>query len=57
MLTYLCKMNDELTFSDEFKLTIGTNKTFTPTALNLDFRDNRQMGVHIFLLYLSENIK
>ncbi|MCP4154205.1 MAG: hypothetical protein GY757_41145 [bacterium] len=42
---------------DEFKLTIETDKSFIPSALNPDVKDDREMGIQIFFLYFREHIK
>jgi len=42
---------------DEFKLTIETDKTFVPSALNPDVDDDRELGVQIFFFYFRENVK
>lgn len=42
---------------DEFKLTIETDKTFVPSALDPDVDDARELGVQIFFFYFRENIK
>lgn len=42
---------------DEFRLTIETDKTFIPSALNKDVNDDRELGVQIFFLYFREYIK
>ena len=44
------QMGDE----PEFKLTIETNKTFVPSSVNPDNKDNRELGVQIYLLYFRE---
>ncbi len=46
-------MGDE----DEFKLTIETDKTFVPSALNPEIDDDRELGVQIFFFYFRENVK
>ena len=38
----------------EFKFVIETDKSFVPSALNPANRDNRELGVQIFLLYFRE---
>jgi hypothetical protein len=43
--------------ADEFKLTISTNKTFVPSALNPEVKDDRQLGVQIFFFYFREHTK
>ncbi|MCP4216232.1 MAG: hypothetical protein GY765_16410 [bacterium] len=42
---------------DEFKLTIETDKTFVPSALNPEIKDDRELGVQVFFLYFRENTK
>lgn len=42
---------------DEFKLTIETDKTFIPSALNKEVNDDRELGIQVFFLYFRENIK
>jgi len=46
-------MGDE----DEFKLTIETDKTFIPSALDPDVDDDRELGVQVFFFYFRENVK
>jgi len=40
--------------NDEFTLTIETDKAFVPARINPANRDNRELGVAIFLLYFRE---
>jgi hypothetical protein len=42
---------------DEFKLIIETDKTFIPSEMNKDVKDDRELGIQIFFLYFRENIK
>ncbi|MCP5107767.1 MAG: hypothetical protein GY950_30545 [bacterium] len=42
---------------DEFRLTIKTDKTFVPSALNPNVDDDRELGVQVFFLYFRENVK
>ncbi|MCK4760789.1 MAG: hypothetical protein KAW12_01225 [Candidatus Aminicenantes bacterium] len=42
---------------DEFKLTIETDKTFTPSVVIPGSKDTRELGVRIYNLYFRENIK
>ena len=42
---------------DEFRLTIETDKTFVPSALDPKANDDRELGVQIYFLYFRENIK
>lgn len=42
---------------DEFRLTIETDKTFVPSALNPDVDDDRELGVQVFFLYFREHVK
>jgi hypothetical protein len=42
---------------DEFKLTIETDKTFVPSALNSEVDDDRELGVQVFFFYFRENVK
>lgn len=46
-------MGDE----DEFRLTIETDKTFVPSALNPEVNDDRELGVQVFFFYFRENVK
>lgn len=46
-----------MSVEDEFRLTIETNKTFIPSALNPGVNDDRELGVQVFFLYFRENIK
>jgi hypothetical protein len=42
---------------DEFRLTIETDKTFVPSALNPEVDDDRELGVQVFFFYFRENVK
>jgi hypothetical protein len=42
---------------DEFKMTIETDKTFVPSALDPDVDDDRELGVQVFFFYFRENVK
>lgn len=42
---------------DEFKLIIETDKTFIPSDLNKEVKDDRELGIQIFFLYFRENIE
>jgi hypothetical protein len=42
---------------DEFRLTIETDKTFIPSALNKEVNDDRELGVQVFFLYFREHVK
>jgi hypothetical protein len=42
---------------DEFKLTIETDKTFVPSALNPNVDDDRELGVQVFFFYFRENVR
>jgi hypothetical protein len=42
---------------DEFKLIIETDKTFIPSELNKEVKDDRELGIQIFFLYFRENIQ
>ena len=42
---------------DEFKLTVESDKTFIPSALNPGFKDVRELGVQVFFLYFGEHTK
>lgn len=42
---------------DEFKFIIETDKTFVPSAINPDFKDDRELGVQVYFLYFREHVK
>lgn len=42
---------------DEFKLTIETDKTFTPSVVIPGSKDTRELGIRIYNLYFRENVK
>lgn len=43
--------------SEEFKLIMETDKTFVPTVLNPEVKDDRELGFQIYFLYFRENVK
>jgi len=42
---------------DEFRLIIETDKSFVPSELNPEVKDDRELGVQIYFLYFRENVK
>lgn len=42
---------------DDFNLIIETDKTFIPSKLNPEIKDNRELGIQIFFLYFREAFK
>jgi hypothetical protein len=42
---------------DEFRLTIETDKTFIPSELDQNAKDDRELGIQIYFLYFRENTK
>ena len=48
---------EKLGDGDDFNLVIETDKTFIPSKLNPENKDNRELGIQIFFLYFREASK
>jgi len=48
---------EKLGAGDDFNLIIETDKTFIPSKLNPENKDNRELGIQIFFLYFREAFK
>lgn len=48
---------DQMGEDDEFTLTIETDKTFIPSAINPQSKDKRELGVQIYFLYFRESLE
>lgn len=42
---------------DEFQLIFETNKTFVPSRLDAQVKDNRELGIQIYFLYFRKSLK
>ncbi len=53
---YIIKKED-LGNNDEINITFETNKTFIPSKLNLNVKDDRELGIQIFKIYFRRDVK